>query len=90
MERWTFESQQTDIPANSRPDNLYQPVTHDGGERGHNWSGHTRQTSLYSRAFLHPTASLVAMLAVAMAVAMTAKQRKKVGGGPVQQAGLDF
>ena len=69
MERWTFDSQQTDIPADGRPDNLYEPVANDGGERGRNWSGHTRQTSLYSRAFLHPTISLVAMMAATVAVA---------------------
>jgi hypothetical protein len=69
MERWTFDSQRTDIPANGRPDNLYEPVADDGGERGRNWSGHTRQTSLYSRAFLHPTASLIVTIAATMAVA---------------------
>jgi short-subunit dehydrogenase len=69
MERWTFDSQRTDIPDNGRPDNLYQPVANDGGERGRNWNGHTRQTSLYSRAFLHPEVSLVAMMAATMAVA---------------------
>src|SRR5688572_17270815 len=31
MERWTFDSQQTDIPANGRADNLYEPVADDGG-----------------------------------------------------------
>jgi len=71
MERWTFTSQLTDVPAN-RPDNLYAPVADDGGERGRNWNGHTRQTSVYSSAFLHPRATLFAMLAVTLAVAIRA------------------
>lgn len=57
MERWTFESQNTDTPVNGRADNLYQPVTDDGDERGRNWNGHTRETSIYTRAFLHPKAA---------------------------------
>ena len=72
MERWTFTSQLTDVPANGRPDNLYAPVADDGGERGRNWNGHTRQTSVYSSAFLHPRAALFAMLAVTLAVALRA------------------
>lgn len=80
MERWTFRSQQTDAPANGRPDNLYQPVTSDGGERGRNWSGHTRQTSLYSRAFLRPRAALFAtLLAVGVAFAVSALPTGKSG-----------
>jgi hypothetical protein len=64
MERWTFDSQKTDMPANGRPDNLYQPVADDGGERGRNWKGHTRESSLYTRAFLYPrAATAMAMLA---------------------------
>ena len=57
MERWTFDSQRTAIPANGRADNLYEPVARDGGARGKNWNGHTRQTSVYTRAFLHPSAA---------------------------------
>jgi short-subunit dehydrogenase len=93
MERWTFDSQRTDIPANGRPDNLYQPVANDGGERGRNWNGHTRETSLYSRAFLHPTASLVVMMAATVAVASyvvsgfsrTSRPQQSTNAGP-----LDF
>jgi short-subunit dehydrogenase len=70
MERWTFTSQLTNTPANGRPDNLYVPVADDGGERGRNWKGHTRRTSAYSSAFLHPRASLFAMLALTLAVAL--------------------
>ena len=54
MERWTFASQGTQIPLNGRPDNLYQPVADDGGERGRYWSGHTRESSVYTSGFLHP------------------------------------
>jgi hypothetical protein len=60
MERNTFESQLTDTPADGRPDNLYAPVEHDGGERGRTWAGHTRRSSLYTEAFLHPRAAAAA------------------------------
>jgi short-subunit dehydrogenase len=69
MERTTFDSQQTERPTNGRADNLYEPVADDGGERGRNWSGHTRETSVYTRAFLNPGAAALvaagAMLALA-------------------------
>jgi NAD(P)-dependent dehydrogenase (short-subunit alcohol dehydrogenase family) len=58
MRRWTFDSQRTDQPLNGRPDNLYQPLPYDGGERGRNWSGHTRESSVYTSAFLHPRVAL--------------------------------
>ncbi|HEX7087987.1 MAG TPA: SDR family oxidoreductase [Vicinamibacterales bacterium] len=66
MERWAFDSQQTDKPAHGRPDNLHAPVPDDGGERGRNWSGHTRRSSLYTTAMLHPrvtTAVLAGLMA---------------------------
>lgn len=74
MERWTFDSQRTEIPTNGRADNLHHPVTEDGGERGRHWSGHTRGSSVYTTAALHParTAGAAAVLlgaAVAYAVA---------------------
>jgi NAD(P)-dependent dehydrogenase (short-subunit alcohol dehydrogenase family) len=68
MERWTFDAQRTDKPANGRPDNLYAPVAEDGGERGRNWSGHTRRSSLYTRAFLRPRAAAVVGAGLALAV----------------------
>ncbi len=75
MERWTFDSQRTNKPVNGRPDNLYEPVTSDGGERGRNWEGHTRESSLYTRAVLHPraTAAVVAGLALGVGAAAAAR-----------------
>ena len=65
MERWTFDSQMTDIPVQpGRRDNLYEPVPDDGGERGRNWKGHARRSSLYSRAMLHPRETMLALAAV--------------------------
>src|SRR5688500_10291829 len=65
MERTTFDSQQTTVPTHGRADNLYTPVADDGGERGRHWAGHTRETSVYTRAFLYPgAAALVAAGAV--------------------------
>ena len=57
MERWTFDSQSTGRPSSGRPDNLYRHVQDDGGERGANWEGHTRESSVYTSAFLHPRLS---------------------------------
>jgi NAD(P)-dependent dehydrogenase (short-subunit alcohol dehydrogenase family) len=79
MERWTFDSQRTDKSTNGRADNLHAPVADDGGERGRNWSGHTRRSSIYTKAALHPagTAGLAAAL-VAAAVAYAVARK----GGP--------
>jgi short-subunit dehydrogenase len=77
MERWTFDSQQTGTPAHGRADNLYQPLPHDGGERGRNWTGHTRGSSVYTEAALHPRAAslLAAGLALTAAGALAAWRR---------------
>ena len=74
MERWTFASQATDTPVGDRPDNLYTPVSADGGERGRNWTGHTRESSVYTRAALRPgaTAAIIAGLALALGAAAVA------------------
>ncbi len=71
MERWTFDSQDTGRPVNGRPDNLYEPVPADGGERGRTWRGHTRKSSVYTRAALHPraTAAVFAALAIGFGAA---------------------
>jgi short-subunit dehydrogenase len=76
MERWTFASQRTDKPANGRVDNLYDPVPTDGGERGRNWEGRTRESSVYTRAALHPRASagVIAALAVGVGAVLTARR----------------
>ena len=70
MERWTFRSQRTNIPLNGRADNLHHPVADDGGERGRNWSGHTRRFSLYNKALLHPRASAALMGALTAAAVL--------------------
>jgi NAD(P)-dependent dehydrogenase (short-subunit alcohol dehydrogenase family) len=79
MERWTFASQRTDTPVNGRPHNLYEPVADDGGERGRNWSGHTRRSSLYTKAFLHPRAAVAALAAVIAGVAVARGTRALIG-----------
>jgi hypothetical protein len=85
MERTTFESQKTTKPAGDRPSNLYEPVEHDGGERGQNWSGRTKSTSLYTKAALHrdvigAAAAVGLGLAAATAAARRLTERSK--GGP--------
>jgi NAD(P)-dependent dehydrogenase (short-subunit alcohol dehydrogenase family) len=81
MERWTFDSQQTDVPAAGRPDNLYQALPSDGGERGRNWKGHTRKSSLYTSAMLSPraTTAIVAGFAFGLAAIAAARRRKPTG-----------
>jgi short-subunit dehydrogenase len=76
MERWTFDSQRTDTPVNGRVDNLYDPLPDDGGERGRNWNGHTRESSLYTRAALHPrvTAATAALLAAGLAAGLARRR----------------
>jgi NAD(P)-dependent dehydrogenase (short-subunit alcohol dehydrogenase family) len=66
MERYTFDAQSTGEPARRRADNLYTPVPHDGGERGRNWHGHVRGSSLYTKAVLKPktTAAVLGACAV--------------------------
>jgi NAD(P)-dependent dehydrogenase (short-subunit alcohol dehydrogenase family) len=54
MERNTFDAQKTERAVGGRPDNLYEPVAWDGGERGSNWKGRTKGTSVYTMAALHP------------------------------------
>jgi short-subunit dehydrogenase len=76
MERWSFDSQGTCIPTDGRPDNLYQPVAQDGGERGRHWSGHTRGSSIYTQAFLHPYRALAIASALAVAVALTPGRKR--------------
>jgi NAD(P)-dependent dehydrogenase (short-subunit alcohol dehydrogenase family) len=77
MERTQFASQKTDRPIGDRADNLYAPVAHDGGERGRNWTGRTKSTSLYTMAALHPgvTAAAAAVGAGVLLAVLTARQR---------------
>jgi short-subunit dehydrogenase len=70
MERWTFGSQRTSIPVNGRADNLHYPVADDGGERGRNWSGHTRRSSIYTKAVLHPRVSTTVFAALMAAAVL--------------------
>jgi NAD(P)-dependent dehydrogenase (short-subunit alcohol dehydrogenase family) len=75
MERWAFDSQKTDRPASGRPDNLYVPVRDDGGERGRNWEGHTRASSVYTEAALHPGVAAAVALCLAAVIAGTGWRR---------------
>jgi NAD(P)-dependent dehydrogenase (short-subunit alcohol dehydrogenase family) len=93
MEKTTFESQKTDVPVGDRPNNLYAPVAHDGGERGSNWTGRTKGTSLYTKAALHPGMTAVAAAVGVGLIAATLLGRRSaartdgsidhgMGGGP--------
>lgn len=83
MERSTFDSQKTRIAIrDDRADNLYEPVTHDGGERG-NVDGHVRERSAYTSAVLHPKrAAMIGTMAAAAAIAARrALMRRRTGAG---------
>jgi hypothetical protein len=72
MERRLFEAQQTDIPlTDERPDNLFAPVEHDGGQRGRTWRGRTKGTSVYTAAALRPRITVGALLGLAALMAAT-------------------
>jgi NAD(P)-dependent dehydrogenase (short-subunit alcohol dehydrogenase family) len=85
MERRTFDSQGTTTPVDGRRDNLYDPMADDGGERGRTWSGHTRGSSLYTQALLHPGAAaavtLAGLAALAAGTALARTRRSRDGPG---------
>jgi NAD(P)-dependent dehydrogenase (short-subunit alcohol dehydrogenase family) len=73
MERSTFASQKTDMKLrDGRPDNLYAPVDHDGGERGH-FDGRVRKSSAYTEVVLHPKRA--ALIAAAISAAALGTKR---------------
>lgn len=81
MEKNLFDAQRTDRPLGGRADNLYEPVAHDGGERGNNWDGRTVSTSLYTSAVLRParTGAFLAAAGAALAAAalLTGSYRRR-------------
>jgi NAD(P)-dependent dehydrogenase (short-subunit alcohol dehydrogenase family) len=83
MERWTFASQATDVPVSAaRADNLYAPLPSDGGARGRNWRGHTRESSLVTAAMSHPHRALAAgavLASILAAFALAGRQRGRLG-----------
>jgi len=87
MERWTFDAQSTDTPVNGRPDNLYEPVADDGGERGRNWTRHTRGSSVYTRAFLHPLAAAAISTGIAVSLAAVSRIFSRRQRGPSSSGG---
>jgi NAD(P)-dependent dehydrogenase (short-subunit alcohol dehydrogenase family) len=83
MERTTFDSQRTDLElADSRRDNLYEPVDYDGGERGRNWTGRTMQRSLYTEAVLHPKKAAAVAAATGLALFGSLRRLKRSLGAP--------
>src|SRR5688500_16086909 len=99
MERWTFDSQATDKALdNARADNLYHPVPTDGGERGRNWMGHTRGSSVYTKAMLRLVAAAgIAAATVALAGAawrfrgsLSRRSKAKLEQKPTNPSELGF
>ena len=77
MEWSTFDGQKTDKPAShDRPHNLYAPVANDGGAYGRNWSGHTRKSSLYTKAAMNPATATAVIGGLLAGAAVAAKIRR--------------
>ena len=63
MEKTLFKQQRTSEPASvNRPANLYRPVAYDGGERGRNWKGRTKETSALTWAAMRPAATVAGLV----------------------------
>jgi NAD(P)-dependent dehydrogenase (short-subunit alcohol dehydrogenase family) len=78
MQRSTFESQKTaQRVAEGRRDNLYAPLEHDGGERGRNWQGRTKGTSLYTKAALHPRAAAGTAVGLGLALVVAGRALRR-------------
>ena len=77
--RWAFDSQVGRPSAGNRPDNLHTPVAFDGGERGRNWRGHTRESSVYTKAALHPGRALAFIAAGALAAGFAMRRPSPAG-----------
>jgi hypothetical protein len=59
MERAMFSSQRSNLPAEGKPGNLYQPSGEENLERG-GYSGHVMRSSMYTQAALSPAKALLA------------------------------
>jgi short-subunit dehydrogenase len=59
MERAMFSSQQSDLPAEQQPGNLYEPLGRENLERG-SYGGHVMKSSVYTQAALSPGRMLLA------------------------------
>jgi NAD(P)-dependent dehydrogenase (short-subunit alcohol dehydrogenase family) len=84
LEKTGFERQKSDLPAAGR-DNLFAPVEHDGGERGRTWQGRVKETSVYTRAALHPGTATLAALGIGVGLLAGARAwRNARARGPLQ------
>ena len=80
LEKTGFRSQQSGRQVQQgRKDNLYEPVSRDGGERGKTWRGRVFQRSLYTASRIHPqrAAWALAGLGVATLLGVRALRRGK-------------
>jgi NAD(P)-dependent dehydrogenase (short-subunit alcohol dehydrogenase family) len=79
MERSTFDSQKTEIRAAAdRPTNLYEPLEHDGGARGH-FHGRVKKWSAYTEAVRHPRAAMGILAGVGLSLAAGIRALKRRG-----------
>jgi NAD(P)-dependent dehydrogenase (short-subunit alcohol dehydrogenase family) len=79
LEKTGFQGQQSGRPVRAgRKDNLYEPLAHDGGERGRGWRGRVLRRSLYTAGRMHPrrAAWAVAGLGLVTLLGVRALRRK--------------
>lgn len=78
MERWAFDSQKTDEPANGRDDDGLHQASGGGQARG-NYEGHVAQSSLYTKGTMHPLMA-GGLLLLGVGLAYTIAKRRNVRG----------
>jgi short-subunit dehydrogenase len=85
MERTMFRQQRSEAPDQSRHEGLYQP-TEDPRERG-DYQGITRETSVYTKASLHPMFTGALLLAAGLAAAQMVRVRgaRQSAEGPSEE-----
>ena len=74
MERTMFKQQRRDEPDSNRHEGLYEP-TEDPRERG-DYEGMTRETSVYTKASMHPIFSGALLLAAGIVAAQLSRRRR--------------
>lgn len=89
MERSTFDAQRPEIAASAdRPNNLYEPLDHDGDERGQ-FQGRVKPWSAYTEMVLHPRAAAGVVAGLGLAVSAGIRKlraKKRAASAPESRA----
>lgn len=85
MKRFLFSQQQTDIPARSRADSLYSPGS--GLQERLGYPGHVAESSLYTKAALHPRTAMALLLGAGLALVALWQYREGSAGDVSRRIG---